>query len=86
VPVSRAALNATPKAAHGRTSALLSVGRLGGAAVGSALAGIALSGTVTVGGVHHALLVGGAVCLVIGVPTALCLRPLAGAHGDPLAV
>ncbi len=82
VPVSRAALNATPRASHGRTSALLSVGRLGGAAVGSAVAGVALSGTLTADGVHHALLVGGAVCLVIGLPIAQCLRPLTGVRGD----
>ena len=47
VPTSRAALNASPKASHGRTSALLSVGRLVGAAVGAGLAGIALDGTLT---------------------------------------
>jgi MFS transporter, DHA2 family, methylenomycin A resistance protein len=75
VPVSRAALNATPQASHGRTSALLSVGRLGGAAVGSALAGVALSGTLTADTVHHALLIGAAVCLLIGIPSSLCLRP-----------
>ena len=46
VPVSRAALNSTPQASHGRTSALLSVGRLLGAAVGASLAGVALSGTL----------------------------------------
>jgi MFS family permease len=85
VPVSRAALNATPQAAHGRTSALLSVGRLGGAAVGSALAGVALSGTLTADGVHHALLIGGAVCLVVGLPIGLCLRPLTRARVGPLA-
>jgi MFS family permease len=75
VPVSRAALNATPQASHGRTSALLSVGRLLGAAVGSALAGVALSGALTADTVHHALLVGAAVCLLIGIPSSLCLRP-----------
>jgi MFS family permease len=83
VPVSRAALNATPEAAHGRTSALLSVGRLGGAAVGAALAGVALSGTLTAGRVHHALLIGGAVCLLFGLPVALCLRPLTRPRTDP---
>ena len=35
VPTSRAALNATPLASHGRTSAILSVGRLLGAGVGA---------------------------------------------------
>ena len=39
VPVSRAALNATPDSSHGRTSAVLSVARLGGAALGAGLAG-----------------------------------------------
>ena len=75
VPVSRAALNSTPEASHGRTSALLSVGRLLGAAVGASLAGVALSGTLTADSVHHALLIGAAVCLLIGVPSSLCLRP-----------
>jgi MFS family permease len=75
VPVSRAALNATPQASHGRTSALLSVGRLGGAAVGASLAGVALSGTLTADSVHHALLIGAAVCLLVGIPSSLCLRP-----------
>ena len=35
VPTSRAALNATPRASHGRTSAILSVGRLLGAGIGA---------------------------------------------------
>jgi MFS transporter, DHA2 family, methylenomycin A resistance protein len=74
VPVSRAALNATPEASHGRTSALLSVGRLLGAAIGSALAGVALSGTLSASTVHHALLIGAAVCLLVGIPSSLCLR------------
>ncbi len=75
VPVSRAALNATPDASHGRTSALLSVGRLLGAAVGAGLAGVALSGTLTASTVHHTLLIGAATCLIIGLPTTLCLAP-----------
>jgi DHA2 family methylenomycin A resistance protein-like MFS transporter len=75
VPVSRAALNATPEASHGRTSALLSIGRMLGAAVGTGLAGVALSGTLTADVVHHTLLVGAGVCLVIGLPVTLCLRP-----------
>ncbi len=75
VPVSRAALNATPEASHGRTSALLSVGRLLGAAVGAGLAGVALSGALTADVVHHTLLVGAGVCLIVGLPGALCLRP-----------
>jgi hypothetical protein len=73
VPVSRAALNATPAASHGRTSALLSVGRLLGAAVGAGLAGIALVGTLTASTVHHTLLLGAVLCLVIGIPATLCL-------------
>jgi MFS family permease len=74
VPTSRAALNATPQASHGRTSALLSVGRLLGAAVGAGLAGVALSGSLTASTVHHALLIGAAVCLVVGIPASTCLR------------
>ncbi|MFZ1996185.1 MAG: MFS transporter, partial [Solirubrobacteraceae bacterium] len=73
VPTSRAALNASPNASHGRTSALLSVGRLLGAAVGAGLAGIALSGTLTASTVHHTLLLGGLICLVIGIPASMYL-------------
>jgi len=68
VPVSRAALNATPLASHGRTSALLSVGRLLGAAIGAGLAGLALAGGVTASTVHSAMLVACASCLAIGLP------------------
>jgi MFS family permease len=78
VPVSRAALNATPVASHGRTSALLSVGRLLGAAVGAGLAGVALSGALTAGVVHHTLLIAAGVCLIVGLPGAFCLRPSEG--------
>ncbi len=74
VPTSRAALNASPKASHGRTSALLSVGRLLGAAVGAGLAGVALTGTLTASTVHHAMLLGAALCLVVGVPASMSLR------------
>jgi MFS transporter, DHA2 family, methylenomycin A resistance protein len=74
VPTSRAALNASPLASHGRTSALLSVGRLLGAAVGAGLAGVALSGTLTASTVHHALLLGAALCLVLGIPASMSLR------------
>jgi hypothetical protein len=70
VPTSRAALNSTPEASHGRTSAILSVGRLLGAAVGAGLAGICLSGTLTASTVHHALLLGAALCLLVGIPAA----------------
>jgi MFS family permease len=75
VPVSRAALNATPDATHGRTSALLSVGRLLGAAIGAGLAGVALSGTLSADVVHHTLLIAAGVCLIVGLPAAFCLRP-----------
>jgi MFS family permease len=74
VPTSRAALNASPLASHGRTSAFLSVGRLLGAAVGAGLAGVALSGTLTASTVHHALLLGAALCLVVGIPASTFLR------------
>jgi predicted MFS family arabinose efflux permease len=75
VPTSRAALNATPAASHGRTSALLSVGRLLGAAVGAGLAGVALASGVTSSTVHTALLVACAACLLLGVPAASRLGP-----------
>jgi DHA2 family methylenomycin A resistance protein-like MFS transporter len=75
VPTSRAALNASPLASHGRTSALLSVGRLLGAGVGAGLAGIALANGVTASTVHTALLIGCAACLVLGVPAAIRLVP-----------
>jgi predicted MFS family arabinose efflux permease len=73
VPTSRAALNASPQASHGRTSALLSVGRLLGAAIGAGLAGVALSGTLTAATVHHALLLAAALCIVVGIPASTCL-------------
>jgi DHA2 family methylenomycin A resistance protein-like MFS transporter len=73
VPTSRAALNASPDASHGRTSALLSVGRLLGAAIGAGLAGVALAGTLTASTVHHTLLLGALVCLVIGIPASTYL-------------
>ena len=70
VPTSRAALNASSLASHGRTSALLSVGRLLGATVGAGLAGIALSGTLTASTVHRTLLLGAVLCVVVGLPGA----------------
>ncbi len=75
VPTSRAALNATPRSSHGRTSALLSVGRLLGAAIGAGLAGVALTGTLTAGTVHHTLLISAGLCLLIGIPASGALRP-----------
>ena len=73
VPTSRAALNATPIAFHGRTSAVLSVGRLLGAAVGGALGGVACSGGATASTVHEALLVAAAICVFVGLPASLRL-------------
>lgn len=75
VPTSRAALNASPMASHGRTSALLSVGRLLGAAVGAGLAGVALAGGVTGSTVHTALLIACATCVFVGIPAASRLSP-----------
>ena len=83
VPTSRAALNATPPAALGRTSAVLSVGRLVGAAVGAGLAGIALSGTLTAMTVHHALLFGAGLCLLVGIPACGLLGGGALAEAGP---
>jgi len=88
VPTSRAALNASPNASHGRTSALLSVGRLVGAGVGAALAGVALAGTLTASTVHHTLLLGALICLVVGVPASLYLgggRGAAPGRAGPVA-
>jgi MFS family permease len=75
VPASRAALNAVPQAKHGRVSSLLSMSRLLGAATGAGLAGLALTGGVTSGNVHAALLVAGGACLLIGLPAAAELSP-----------
>jgi hypothetical protein len=83
VPTSRAALNATPQASHGRTSALLSVGRLLGAAVGAGLAGVALSGTLTAATVHHTLLLSAAVCFIVGIPAANAIAGGGPAAGRP---
>lgn len=77
VPASRAGLNAVPRGRHGRVSSLLSASRLLGAAAGSGLAGLALTGGVTATNVHIALLVGGAACVVLGIPLAMELSPSA---------
>jgi DHA2 family methylenomycin A resistance protein-like MFS transporter len=69
-PTSRAALNAAPGTGHGRVSALLSAGRLIGAGIGAAIAGVALGGGVTASNVHDALLGGAALCILVGIPTA----------------
>jgi hypothetical protein len=74
VPVSRAALNAMPAVAHGPVSAVLSVGRLVGAAAGAGLAALALAGGVSAGAVHDALLIACALCLFVGIPASMLLR------------
>lgn len=68
VPTSRAALNATPLALHGRTSAILSVGRLLGAGIGAGLGGAALASGIDASTVHGAMLIGCILCLVVGLP------------------
>jgi DHA2 family methylenomycin A resistance protein-like MFS transporter len=73
VPASRAALNATPRSLHGRTSAVLSVGRLLGAGAGAGLAGIALTGGAQASTVHTALLIACALCVLVGLPMATLL-------------
>jgi MFS family permease len=78
VPASRAALNAVPQAKHGRVSSLLSTCRLLGAAVGSLLAGVALSGGVTAAHVRIAMLTGAGICVLLGLPAAAELSPRRG--------
>jgi DHA2 family methylenomycin A resistance protein-like MFS transporter len=70
VPVSRAALNATPDASHGRTSSVLSAARLIGAGVGAGLAGLALTGGPSSSTVHTALAVAAGACVLLGLPLA----------------
>jgi hypothetical protein len=86
VPTSRAALNASPSASHGRTSALLSVGRLLGAAAGAGLAGVALAGTLTASTVHQALLLGAIICLLVGIPASSLLAGGRPGPTEPAAV
>jgi MFS family permease len=83
VPASRAALNATPQSLHGRTSALLSIGRLVGAGAGAGLAGAALAGGAHASAVHDTLLCAGALCLLVGVPLSVLLH--APRVGEPVA-
>ena len=78
VPASRAALNAVPQAKHGRVSSLLSTCRLLGAALGSGLAGAALSGGVTASHVRIAMLCGAAICVLLGLPAAGALSSPGG--------
>jgi len=69
-PASRAALNAVPQARHGRVSAVLSAGRLLGAAIGSGLAGLALAHGVSDRHVHAALIGAALLCVLVGLPAA----------------
>jgi uncharacterized membrane protein YidH (DUF202 family) len=85
VRTSRAAFSASPLASHGRTSALLSVGRLVGATVGAGLAGIALSGTLTASTVHRTLLFGAILCVVLGFPAATRLTARAAGRAGEAA-
>ena len=73
VPTSRAALNATPQASHGRTSAVLSVGRLLGAGVGAGLGGVVLSSGTDASTVHSAMLLACILCLAVGIPASIRL-------------
>ncbi len=81
VPTSRAALNATELASHGRVSAILSVARLVGAAVGAGLAGAALAGGPTASTTHSALAVAAGACLLLGLPIA---TRLGGSRADAI--
>jgi MFS transporter, DHA2 family, methylenomycin A resistance protein len=78
VPTSRAALNATPLASHGRTSAVLSVGRLVGAGVGAGLGGVVLSGGTTASTVHDAMLIACILCIAVGIPASMRLGTPSG--------
>jgi MFS family permease len=83
VATSRAALNATPVASHGRTSAVLSLGRLVGAATGASLAGASLAGGVSAAAFHTELLYSSALCILVGIPaSALFAGPRTGRARD----
>ncbi len=84
-PTSRAALNDTPEASHGRASSVLSAARLVGAAVGAGLAGAALSGGPSAATVHEALAVSAALCLLAGVPAGSRLGQRSERLGPPEA-
>jgi DHA2 family methylenomycin A resistance protein-like MFS transporter len=83
-PTSRAALNAVPPTAHGRTSALLNAARLVGATIGAAAAGAAYAGGVTTAHTHRGLAVALGLCLAVGIPLALGIDPNAD-QSDPEA-
>jgi MFS family permease len=78
VPTSRAALNATPLPSHGRTSAILSVGRLLGAGIGAGLGGLVLAGGTDASTVHGAMLLGCILCVIVGIPAATRLGAPSG--------
>jgi MFS family permease len=78
VPTSRAALNATPLPSHGRTSAILSVGRLLGAGIGAGLGGLALAGGTDASTVHGAMLLGCVLCVIVGIPASMRLGATSG--------
>jgi MFS family permease len=83
VPTSRAALNATPRASHGRTSAILSVGRLLGAGIGAGLGGVVLAGGTDASTVHTAMLAACILCVVVGIPASTRLGAPRGAVPAP---
>jgi MFS transporter, DHA2 family, methylenomycin A resistance protein len=83
VPTSRAALNATPRASHGRTSAILSVGRLLGAGIGAGLGGLVLAGGTDASTVHGAMLLACILCVVVGIPASTRLGVPHGAVPGP---
>jgi DHA2 family methylenomycin A resistance protein-like MFS transporter len=68
VATPRAALNATPTSSHGRTSAVLSLGRLVGAAAGASLAGATIAGGLSSAALHTDLLYAFALCILAGIP------------------
>ena len=70
VPTSRAGLNSAPQSSHGRVSAVLSLGRLLGAAIGASAAGAVLSSGLSASTTQQALLVACAACVLLGVPAA----------------
>jgi MFS family permease len=79
VPTSRAALNATPRASHGRTSAVLSMGRLLGAGIGAGLGGVALAQGTDASTVHVAMLLACILCVAVGIPASMRLGVPGGA-------
>jgi MFS family permease len=83
VPTSRAALNATPRASHGRTSAILSVGRLLGAGIGAGLGGLVLAGGTDASTVHGAMLLACILCVVVGIPASTRLGAPRGGLAAP---